>query len=194
MSLLEDGKTGAFTLGGKAWEVVHVDWERGICVVHPIAEGRAPRWSGSAVFLSCELCQSMRNVLLDDAIDEGWSSRMQNVISTTRAEYGFLRDNPSPITRDGNKYYWHTFAGGAANLLLARILESILGEKVTSNNLRVSFQEDAGKSEIAIRQTIELLATEGRRMKRTRLPLPRVPALVGCRSLTGVCRRCSCCG
>jgi len=162
MSLLEDGKTGAFTLGGKAWEVVHVDWERGICVVHPIAEGRAPRWSGSAVFLSYELCQSMRSVLLDDAIDDGWSARMQNVITTTRGEYGFLRDNPTPITRDGNKYYWHTFAGGAANLLLARILESILGEKVTSNNLRVSFQEGAGKSEIAIQQTIALLATEGR--------------------------------
>ena len=114
------------------------------------------------MFLGYELCQSMRSVLLDDAIDDGWSGRMQNVITTTRAEYGFLRDNPTPITRDGNKYYWHTFAGGAANLLLARILESILGEKVTSNNLRVAFQEGAGKSEIAIRQSIETLAQEGR--------------------------------
>jgi ATP-dependent Lhr-like helicase len=162
MTLLEGGKTGAFTLGGRAWEVVHVDWERGICVVHPIAEGRAPRWSGSSVFLGYELCQSMRNVLLDEELDEGWSVRMRNVITTLRAEYGFLRENPSAITRDGNQYHWYTFAGGAANVLLARILESLLGEKVTANNLRVAFQEGAAKSEVAIRETIETLAREGR--------------------------------
>jgi ATP-dependent helicase Lhr and Lhr-like helicase len=162
MSLLEDGKSAAFTLGGKGWEVVHVDWERGICIVHPVPEGRAPRWFGGAVFLSYELCQSMRGVLLDDATDEGWSERTKRVIATLRAEYGFLQDDLSPLIREGERHHWYTFAGGAANLLLARLLEAQLGEKVTSNNLRVSFNEDAGKSEVAIREAIEALKREGR--------------------------------
>lgn len=161
-ALLEDGKGCAFTLGAKAWEVVHVDWERGRCIVRPVAEGRAPRWTGSGQFLGYELCQSMRSVLLDEAMDAGWSERTRNVMTTLRAEYAFLHDELSPIVRDGQRYHWYTFAGGAANLLLARILEAVLGEKLVSNNLRLSFQDDAAKSEAGIRAAVEELRRQNR--------------------------------
>lgn len=162
MALMEDGHGCAFTLGGKAWEVVHVEWERGLCIVRPVAEGRAPRWSGGGRFLGYDLCQAMARVLREDSTDESWSKRFCAVMTTLRAEYMFLRDDPSPLLRNGDTYEWFTFAGGAANILLARVLESMLGGKVTANDLRISFKDNAGESEVAIRQTIDQLAATER--------------------------------
>ncbi len=74
----------------------------------------------------------------------------------------FLRDQHSPLVHDGEKYFWYTFAGGAANLLLSRILESELGEKVISNDVRVGFIQEAGRSEVAIRRALDALSEAGR--------------------------------
>lgn len=158
-SILEDNKTGAvFTLGGKAWAVVHVDWERGVCVVRPAEDGRAPRWSGGPVFLSYALCQAMRAVLTDAHADPAWSQRMTEVITSLRAQYLFLEDGPAPLTPNGPDVEWWTFAGGAANLLLSRILGATLGEKVTSTNTKLTFRGDAAESRAAINEAIAKLA------------------------------------
>ena len=54
------------------------------------------------------------------------------------------------------------FAGARANNLLAKTLEGVLGEKVTSTNLSVGFREAAAQSEVVIRQAMGRLRAEGR--------------------------------
>lgn len=54
------------------------------------------------------------------------------------------------------------FAGGRANLLLARVLEERLGERVTASNLHLGFSGKAGESAAGIRQAQAALREAGR--------------------------------
>jgi ATP-dependent helicase Lhr and Lhr-like helicase len=161
-TLMEGGKDPAFTLGARAWQVVHLDWERGVCAVKPAPTGKAPRWSGSGTFLGFELCQAMRALLLSTDADPAWSKRFLTTIESLRAQYTFLEDSPLALLPRGPDHEWWTFAGGAANVLLSRVLEGEFGEKITSNNLKLTFKEGAAQSPVAIRQAIEHLARDGR--------------------------------
>jgi ATP-dependent helicase Lhr and Lhr-like helicase len=52
---------------------------------------------------------------------------------------------------------WWTFAGGGANLLLARMLEHELGSRVTSDDYSLRFEDNAGESAVALRQALAVL-------------------------------------
>lgn len=158
-----EGYSGAcFTLAGRAWLVEHIDWERGVCIVRPAPTGKAPRWNGGARWLSYDLCQAMRRVLTTDDIPDSWSQRAQHELATQRAEYAFLRDSASPLIETKDEVTWWNFAGGAANLLLAQILEHELGPKITARNTSLTFKDSAAKSSTAIREVLAALKTEGR--------------------------------
>lgn len=160
-AITSEPEPGAFLLAGRTWQIVTIEWERGICIVKPAPGGRAPRWFGQPRFLGYDLCQASRRVLLGEVEDPAWSARARRVIETSRAEYGFLRDAPSPILESSEALEWWTFAGGAANLLIARMLEAELGSKVTSNNHAIRLKEKAGQSGVALSQTLERLRQRG---------------------------------
>ena len=95
-----------------------------MCVVKPADAGRPPRWAGVARHLSYEVCQAMRRVLLEDDVDPCLSQRAQKVLAQLRVEHAFLRDGGEPFVNDSaEQITWYDFAGGAANQLLARLLE-----------------------------------------------------------------------
>jgi ATP-dependent helicase Lhr and Lhr-like helicase len=156
------GERASFILGARHWQVVHVDWESGTCQVMPSESGKAPRWNGGGGFLSYEMCQAMRKVLLGHENDPAWSKRTIEVIDSLRAEHSFLDDAVAPLIDSGRHLEWFTFAGGAANVLLARILEAELGERVIAHNTSIIFREKAAESRAAVMQTIVRLANEGR--------------------------------
>jgi len=147
----------AFLLAGRTWQVVTIEWERGLCIVRPAPSGRAPRWFGAPRFLGYELCQASRRVLLGEVEDPAWSARARRVLETSRAEYAFLQDTPAPVLESQDGLEWWTFAGGGANLFLARMLEAELGSKVTSNNHSLRFKDKAGESGVALRKAIDVL-------------------------------------
>jgi ATP-dependent Lhr-like helicase len=72
----------------------------------------------------------MRSILLEDEMDPRWSQRARRVVTTMRADHAFLRDGEELVEDGTNDITWHNFAGGAANLLLARVLERELGGHV----------------------------------------------------------------
>jgi ATP-dependent Lhr-like helicase len=155
LGTLDSGpEPGSFVLAGKPWRVVTIDWDRGVCLVRPEADGRAARWAGFPRHLSYELCQSMRRVLVDPEEDPSWSDRARRALATQRAEHAFLADEASPLVSVGNEITWWTFAGGAANVLLARMLETELGGRVIARNTSLTLQEDAGKSVARVREAI----------------------------------------
>jgi ATP-dependent Lhr-like helicase len=151
VTLCSSDTPATFTLAGKAWTVVHVEWERGRCVVTPAPQGRAARWAGSPQHLGYELCQAMKRVLMAEENDPAWSQRAVRVLETSRAEHLFLHDEALPLIEDGADLVLWTFAGGAANVLLARILEAELGGRVVSRNTSLTLKEEAGKSAAAVR-------------------------------------------
>lgn len=146
-----------FTLAGRPWLATHIDWSRGIVHVHPCEHGRLTRWRGHPVLLHARLCQAMREVLQsNDELPFG-SRRARDRMLSLRKEYEFLGDAACPLIATSTGYRLWTFAGGRANLLLARTLESLLGAKTTAGNLYVGLHEQAGKSEAAIRDALRVL-------------------------------------
>lgn len=162
-TLDEADEIGSFTLGGRAWQILDIDWRRGRCTVKPTAVGKAPRWSGTPKHLSYRLCQAIRALVLDDYDDPSWSKRAREKLAHARAEYAFLEDSDDGLVnaRD-DQIVWHDFAGGAANILLARLLERELGGRVTSQNLSLTLTKEAGQSLVAARQAIASLRDANR--------------------------------
>lgn len=161
-SLLEPGVTAAFILGGRTWEVLDIDWSRGKCSVKPAEIGRAARWSGGPRHLGANLCQAMKRVLVDDKADGRLSRRATEMLSGLRDEYAFLREGEDLVDKGKNGIVWHNFAGGAANVLLARVLEREVGGHISGRNTSLVFTREAGLSTVAIRQALAKLRDDGR--------------------------------
>lgn len=151
-----------FTLAARTWRAVHLDLAHGLVRVEPVQDGRHARWSGRPTLLGRELCQAIRDVLVSSDLDPWWSRRATAKLEELRAEHEFLAGAEVPLEKDAGGYRLWNFAGGRANNVLARTVEGILGEKVTSGNLSIGFRESAAQGEVAIRQALETLGAEGR--------------------------------
>jgi ATP-dependent Lhr-like helicase len=160
-SIQEPGALGSFVLGGRTWEVLDIDWSRGRCRVKAADSGRAARWSGGPRQLSFELCQAMRRVLVDEEVDARWSQRARKIVRGLRADHEFLREGDGFVA-GRTEITWHNFAGGAANVLLARLLERVLGGHVISRNTSLTFTGDAGKSMVGVWHAFEKLRDSNR--------------------------------
>jgi ATP-dependent Lhr-like helicase len=152
----------SFTLGGRPWQLVSVQWSRGTCNVRPAEDAGRTRWSGTPQFLDPPLCQAIRDLLVSDVVTPSWSARAQKVIAEQRQEHVFLRDTPRPFVRDPGGLTWWTFAGGRANLLLARMFEAELGGRVTARDHSLTLRAEAASSEYAVRQYLAHLAEQAR--------------------------------
>ncbi len=164
VAITADAEQGfpSFTLAGKAWQIVDIDWQRGICAVRPAAEGKAARWMGGSRWLAREMCQAIRGVYTGEQEDPAWSKRAREVMRTARTEHDFLQPDRTVLLPRRDTVEWWTFAGGAANALLALILEEELGGRVSLNNVKLTFREKAGSSAARIREALANLHSAGR--------------------------------
>ena len=151
-----------FVLGAKAWRAVHIDWKEAVVRVEPIGDGNLVRWQGTPELLGRDLCQSVRGVLVSTDLDPEWSQRARTRLTELRAEHDLPADGHLPLVADSQGLRLWTFAGGRANNLLGRVLESKLGDKVTLDNLYIGFRGQAAQSDAAIRQALADLRAEGR--------------------------------
>jgi ATP-dependent Lhr-like helicase len=157
----EPGRS-TFTLAGRAWKVVHIDWRRAVCLVEPTDQARNTRWSGAPQYLGYELCQAMREILIGDDEDSIWSKRAREVIATMRREHEFLQLARAPMLVVGEEISWWTFAGGSANLLLAKLIESELGGTVVVRNESLTCRGSAGESIARLQEWLASLRATGR--------------------------------
>jgi ATP-dependent Lhr-like helicase len=79
-----------------------------------------------------------------------------------RHEHEFLRISDSPMIEGAGEITWHNYAGGAANLLLQKVFESELGEKVIARNVSLTLRGSAGQSLAALHEVLARLRAEGR--------------------------------
>lgn len=157
-------RNSTFVLGGRAWELTHVDWSRARCTVKPAEGGaKAAKWFGGPGALSYELCQAMRDVLTSDDADRSWSKRAVEVIARLREEHAFLRDGDhAPMVSESDGIAWWTFAGARANQLLARVIEGELGGRCVVRDTSISCRDEAGRSVAALRDLVSRLSEQHR--------------------------------
>lgn len=152
----------AFVLGGRAWRVISVEWSRGVVHVRPAEDARVARWMGDPVVRSPALCEAIREVLTSEDEDAWWSKRTREVIEAQRAEHAFLPREGTCIAEAPGGLRWWNFAGAAANHLLARTLDAMLGGTAAVDDLGITFREEAAQSEAGLRQALARLRSEGR--------------------------------
>jgi ATP-dependent Lhr-like helicase len=128
-----------FRLSGRAWEVSHVDWSKGILHVRPAERGRVPNWIGLPGTLSTHLTQAMMGVLVREEGEAGWLTRGAALeLKSLRETYASLLDGETaPLEELPNGVTWHTFAGGSVNRLLSAGLEETSGKRWVAGNLSV---------------------------------------------------------
>gem|GEM_PF-1809181 len=151
-----------FTLGARTWRATHINWARAIVHVEPTEQAGLPRWHGQPMLLSRDLCQAMRAILTGNGEHPSWSQRARKKMQELREQHAFLQAEGDTLEPTVTGHRLWTFAGGKRNNLLAKVLEEQLGSKVTNNNLYLSFTEEAGKSEAAIRAALEALQASNR--------------------------------
>ena len=62
-------------LGGRAWHVTHIDWQRKVAHVEVSEDRGRTRWKGQGQGLSFRLCQAIKRVLAEDEARPWWSQR-----------------------------------------------------------------------------------------------------------------------
>jgi ATP-dependent Lhr-like helicase len=116
-----DGEPAILSLGGRAWQVTHVDFTHKTAQVVPSDHFGRSRWLGESQPLSYNMCQAIRRILLGNGPKEEWSRRAVVEIAQTLEETNSVAQDALVIEVDGDKgrTTWWTFAGLLANSQLA---------------------------------------------------------------------------
>lgn len=135
----EDGPR-ILLLGGRAWRVTHLDWNRKIAYVETVELRGRSRWQGDGQGLNYRLAQQIQSVLATDDNKPWWSTRAKERIEEIRFDYTWLQDRDTTccVTGSGTLEWW-TFAGNAANQAIAGMLSAILAQRCTADDLQIRY-------------------------------------------------------
>lgn len=137
------------TLGGRGWQVNHVDWKRRRAFVEPSHSAGASKWSGMAQPLSYELCQAIQRVLLGAEIPGvHLTARADQTLTRLRDEYANrVSIGPLVVVSDGDRAQWWNWSGAKMNATYIAALESVAPELLDNTrapgNWRINLRGDA---------------------------------------------------
>ncbi|MHB8973732.1 MAG: DEAD/DEAH box helicase [Pirellulaceae bacterium] len=127
-------------LGGRAWRVTYIDWQRKIAHVEASEDLGRTRWKGQGQGLSFRLCQTIKQVLAGDETRPYWSQRAQDRLREIRGEYAWLHPEGSVVlTGPDSGTQWWTFAGFRANACIAPHLAQLTQQTTTHDSLAIRF-------------------------------------------------------
>ena len=128
-------------LGGRAWRVNHLDWQRRVAYVEPADSVGRSRWQGQGQVLHYDLCQSIKFVLASEEMSGRWSHRVRDRIGVLREEQAWLESaNTAVVSDNDGRLCWWTFAGQRANHVLAQRLSGLTSSNVKAGNLALEFE------------------------------------------------------
>ena len=117
-------------LGGRAWRVTHIDWQRRRAHVVATEDRGRSRWKGEGQGLHCRLSQAMRDILASEEMSPRWSGRATDQIDSIRTDYPWIERDKTAVVRDQDGVTkWWTFAGYRANLTISRNLSDLTGSQ-----------------------------------------------------------------
>ena len=136
-------------LGGRAWQVNHIDWRRRVAYVEATDQKGRSRWKGEGQGLGFRMCLAIKRILAEDANRECWSRRAQRQIELTRDEYPWL-DCESTVVLHGadGEVTWWTFGGSGANATLANELARIVNTRVQHDSFALTFDSQVKLADV----------------------------------------------
>jgi ATP-dependent Lhr-like helicase len=135
-----DGEPAVLSLGGRAWQVTHIDYKHKTAQVVPSEHVGRSRWLGESQPLSFEMCQALRRILLGDGLEQNWSKRAAAEIAQTLEDANCVAQDATvvEVDKDMGRTTWWTFAGLTANSQLAR---SFMPSESRADNLSVTISQ-----------------------------------------------------
>ena len=128
-------------LGGRAWRVTHIDWQRKVAHVE-VSEARGrTRWKGTGQGLSFRLSQAIKRVLAEDEARPWWSQRARTQIDEVRGKFPWVTAEGTVLVAENGNVTWWTFAGQKANAALAPALANLAHVPASSDNLGIEFDQ-----------------------------------------------------
>jgi ATP-dependent helicase Lhr and Lhr-like helicase len=147
-------------LGGRAWRVNHIDWQRRVAYVEETDGDGRSRWKGDGRGMGHRLCQAIKHVLSSDVNGECWSERARQKIAEIRCEYPWLDAEASAVVfGDDGKAAWWTFAGLGANATLAHELAQLTQSRVEHDSFAMFFEHHLNSSQIE-REIVQIRRTD----------------------------------
>ena len=136
-------------LGGRAWLVNYVDWQRKRAYVEATELKGRSRWKGQGTGLGYRLSQSILRVLTDSEDRVFWSSRAKDQINATRTEYPRLeRDSTVALVGMDGRLTWWNFAGIRANATLANEFAELTTCRVDHDSFSLTFDSSVQLTDI----------------------------------------------
>ncbi|KXF57182.1 ATP-dependent helicase [Rhodococcus sp. SC4] len=138
-------------LGGRSWQVTHIDWKRRLCYVEASAITGKAKWSSIPDGASFEITRGIREVLLG-ATPTGVTLTRRAVTSLdgirdARAET--VADGAFIIARDQREdWRWWTWAGAKANRTLGAWIPSLIVPRQMSRADSIRLHRDLTVAEI----------------------------------------------
>ncbi len=127
-------------LGGRAWRVTHIDWQRRVAFVEATLDKGRSRWKGDAQPLSYKVTQSIKSILASDERKPAWSNRGGQEIELLRAGFPWVKlDRTTLVQSSDNTLKWWTFGGFRANLTLIPKLAELARCPIRLDNYALRF-------------------------------------------------------
>ncbi|MEV4238021.1 DEAD/DEAH box helicase [Nocardia sp. NPDC049737] len=129
-------------LGGRSWQVTHVDWQRRRCFVDAVETGGRAKWSGLGSGMSYEITRGMRAVLLGDTPGGvTLTKRAVTALDGLRATYESTVASDALVVAlppEGAGRWW-TWGGTAANRTLQSSLPKLVDprQRIDERSLRL---------------------------------------------------------
>lgn len=128
--LTPDRSYATVLLGGRAWKVTSIDWNRRFAWVEPSDGAGRSRWSGGGRALSPELCDAMRDVATGcDPDGVTLTKRARGALEEIRGEFRFARPDSTSVVIEPTRARWWTWAGGRANATLSDALGDLAASR-----------------------------------------------------------------
>jgi hypothetical protein len=142
MSIRTNGESApTLILAGRYWRVVTSDWKSRVVYVEPGENKGKASWLGSSRALRFELCQKMKSLLIDRKVPAVLSNRARNRLDHVSSSFALLETGKTTVERTvagkRSEWRWWTFAGGAANFLLAEMMTIAGNQSITHDNLSI---------------------------------------------------------
>ncbi len=146
-----DESAPTLILAGRYWRVVTSDWKSRVVHVEPSENRGKASWLGSSRVLRFELCQKMKSLLIDRKVPAVLSNRARNRLDHVSSSFALLETGRTIIEKTvaGKRpeWRWWTFAGNAANFLLAEMMSFAGNKSITHDNLSIRLTFPANVAE-----------------------------------------------
>jgi ATP-dependent Lhr-like helicase len=138
-------------LGGRAWLVSHIDWQRRVAYVKATETQGRSRWKGERPGLAFRLCQLIKHRLAGADDCAMWSTRARQQIATIREEFVWLDTDGTVVLLDKNgTAEWWTFAGARANATLAYALSQVMQHRTTYDSFTVTCEAYVSRNTLTL--------------------------------------------